>query len=154
MKDDNFQTRVRSGTLRDVFIISQNPPELKKSVNALYLPDPFAPIVDSTWASDVKAVKVTRYEEGCLRSMPTEDVRFNLVATEGALHFWHVDAHGDCTGIYVQVGEKLWVLAEPLEGEDYLALVELWIALENNIRTLDYTKWRIVVLVLTPRDIL
>jgi hypothetical protein len=46
----------------------------------------------------------------------TEQTRWGLFATVGAMHFWHVDCNGTDTEIRVVKGKKLWFLAIQKDG--------------------------------------
>lgn len=85
--------------------------------------------------------------------MRSEDVRWHIVGTEGACHFFHVDPHGDGTFILVRVGEKGWILAVPLD-EDALLETDLWVYEEPDITKLNFAKWKVEMILLTPGDLL
>jgi hypothetical protein len=52
----------------------------------------------------------------CYGPYPVSDVRWGLVAFNGALHYFHVDSDGFGTWVEVKYGLKLWVIARPKSG--------------------------------------
>ena len=104
-------------------------------------------------ASDVRAWFRTKSEAHCARQINPGDVRWRIVGTTGAYHSFHVDPHGDGTFIVVQVGLKAWVLAVP-NDEAALANLDLWTKKEVDIMKLDYTRWKVEMVLLTPGDLL
>jgi hypothetical protein len=131
---------------------------MQKSLNALFFPqlnekiDPHDPMAIS---SDVRAWYRTKSdpEAHCARQMDAGEVRWCIVGTTGAFHSFHVDPNGDGTFILVRVGLKAWVLAIP-KDEAALADLELWTVKEVDIMKLDYTKWKVEMIFLTPGDLL
>jgi hypothetical protein len=57
--------------------------------------------------------------------MPVADLRFSLGATEGAHHYWHIDANGMCTFIAPACGLKVWGAARELNSGDF-ASINFW----------------------------
>jgi hypothetical protein len=148
--------RVHAGSLAQLFASSTAPPGRQKSLNALHFPqsteqiDPHDPMAVS---SDVRAYFRTKSDLHCAKQMSAGDVRWRIVGTTGAFHGFHVDPHGDGTFVLVRVGKKAWVLAIP-KDEAALLDVDLWTAKEVDVMRLDYEKWKVEMILLTPGDLL
>ncbi|RXW25757.1 hypothetical protein EST38_g5 [Candolleomyces aberdarensis] len=147
----NYQSRVCVGTLRDVYQAATSPVGGRKSLNALYMPNSHAPVDESLFATDVHAVnRSTCNDKHSIRKMPTADIRFNLAATEGAHHYFHIDSRGDGTWIEVLSGEKLWVIAAPKDRRK-LSSTRLWTADEQDVAALKPVEdWDFEAVLLTP----
>ncbi|KAH6880233.1 hypothetical protein BKA70DRAFT_1447519 [Coprinopsis sp. MPI-PUGE-AT-0042] len=149
--DPDFQQRVCQGTLRLLYDASVAPPEFQKSLNAIGLPMPEAGIRKAAYATDVRAFHRTKSDFACLRFLPGHAMLFGLAATVGAHHWWHVDSRGEATMVYVAVGQKLWVLAEPKDAAR-LWSTRVWSTEELDVRKLNYDKWHIEMVVLNAGD--
>lgn len=89
----------------------------------------------------------------CLAQLPTADIRWAIVQTAGAFHYFHVDSRGEATFIVPLVGVKLWILARPRDQTDLLSTT-LWSEAENDVRTRDWSKWDVEMIRLDPGDYL
>ena len=147
----NYQSRVCVGTLRDVYQAAASPIGERKSLNALYMPDAHAPVRESPFATDVHAVKrSTSNDKHSIRKMPTEDIRFNLAATEGAHHYYHIDSRGDGTWIDVVSGSKIWFIAAPKDRRK-MSSTSLWTANDQDVTALKPLEdWDFEAVLLTP----
>lgn len=69
------------------------------------------------------------------QSLPTDDIRWGLAATNGALHWFHIDSDGFGTYIDVQTGGKLWIVARPRlslsDGRGYKDFARINLFLED-----------------------
>ncbi|RXW15232.1 hypothetical protein EST38_g10618 [Candolleomyces aberdarensis] len=147
--DGRFQRRVFTGTLRDVYQTSIAPRHKKKSLNALYLPNPHALVEESPYATDVHAIhRIALQDKHCIRKMPTEDVRWCLAATEGAHHYFHMDSRGDGTFIDLVKGRKVWVIVQPKAGKKRTS-TKLWTKENLDVTSLDPSEWDIEAVLLT-----
>lgn len=146
----NFQQRVFTGTLRDLYNASKEPQNKKKSLNALYLPNPHALIEECPFATDVRAInRATGQDQHCIRQMPTADTRFGLAATAGGHHFFHIDDRGDGTTVETLIGSKVWYVAE-LKVKLLETSPSLWTKDNLDVTSLDPSKWNIEGVFLTP----
>ncbi|KAJ2930855.1 hypothetical protein H1R20_g6240, partial [Candolleomyces eurysporus] len=148
----DFSVRVRRGTPKDLLNCSAAPSEMKKSLNALSFPNPLAGIHPSAYATDVRAFFRTGKDEHCVRTLPTEDIRFGLAATEGAHHYWHIDSRGEGTFVRVATGKKIWTLAAPIDPSD-VSSTTIW-SVDLDVRMLDWSKWRAEMILLNAGDTL
>lgn len=108
----------RRTTLSELVDLSEIPLPARPIVNALSLPTPPGLRAEQqfSFANDLRAWLRTRDNPFCFSSYPTTDVRWNLVAFEGARHYLHLDSDGFGTWIEVKHGLKLWVLARPKDA--------------------------------------
>ncbi|KAH6879976.1 hypothetical protein BKA70DRAFT_1447684 [Coprinopsis sp. MPI-PUGE-AT-0042] len=150
-EDPDFQRRVCQGTLRLLYDASVAPPDFDKSLNAIGLPMPEAGIRKAAYATDVRAFHRTKLEFACLQFLPAYAMLFGLAATGGAHHWWHVDSRGEATMVYVAVGQKMWVLAEP-KDPSRLWSTQVWSTKEADVRKLNYDDWHIEIVVLNAGD--
>ncbi|KAJ2923036.1 hypothetical protein H1R20_g14057, partial [Candolleomyces eurysporus] len=148
----DFSVRVRRGTPKDLLDCSAAPSEMKKSLNALSFPNPLAGIHPSAYATDVRAFFRTGKDEHCVRTLPTEDIRFGLAATEGAHHYWHIDSRGEGTFVRVATGKKIWALAAPVDPSD-VSSTTIW-SVDLDVRRLNWSKWRAEMILLNAGDTL
>ena len=82
--------------------------------------------------------------------MPTEDIRFNLAATEGAHHYYHMDSRGDGTWIDVVSGVKIWFVAAPKDRRK-LSSTRLWTGENQDVTALTPLEdWDFEAVLLTP----
>ncbi|KAJ2912521.1 hypothetical protein MD484_g7895, partial [Candolleomyces efflorescens] len=122
----NFQHRITIGTPEDLYKASIADHPMKKSLNALYFPNPNAGIEMTAFSSEARAFMQTAGEPFCTSLvMPVADLRFSLGATEGAHHYWHIDSDGLGTIIMVACGLKLWAVARELNPNDF-ASIAFW----------------------------
>ena len=146
--------RVRLGSLHDVYQSSIAPENRRKSLNALYFPQHNGQIdCKDPISSDSRAWFKTNSDPHCSKQLPTGDMRWHIVGTTGASHFFHVDPRGDGTFVLVRVGLKAWVLAVPID-ESVMLSADLWTKLEKDITKRDFTKWKIEIILLRPGDLL
>ncbi|RXW11363.1 hypothetical protein EST38_g14492, partial [Candolleomyces aberdarensis] len=148
----DFSVRVRRGTPKDLLNCSGAPSGMKKSLNALSFPNPLAGIHPSAYATDVRAFFRTGKDKHCVRTLPTEDIRFGLAATEGAHHYWHIDSRGEGTFVRVATGKKIWTLAAPIDPSD-VSSTAIW-SVDLDVRWLDWSKWRAEMILLNAGDTL
>ncbi|RXW19485.1 hypothetical protein EST38_g6372 [Candolleomyces aberdarensis] len=149
IQDGRFQRRVVTGTLRDLYNTSIAPQGKKKSLNALYLPNPHALVEESPYSTDIHAIyRIAGHDKHCPRQMPTPDARWSLAATEGAHHYYHIDSRGDGTFIDVVQGQKIWVVAEPKEKMKETS-VKLWTEENLDVTFLDPSQWNVEAVLLT-----
>ncbi|KAJ2932051.1 hypothetical protein H1R20_g5050, partial [Candolleomyces eurysporus] len=130
--EGNFQCRVFTGTLRDLYKTSIELPNKKKSLNALFLPNAHALVEESPYATD----------------MSTADIWFSLAATKGAHHYYHIDSQGDGMFIDVVKGEKLWVIAEPKVRKKETSTRQ-WTKENMDLTCLNPSEWNIEAVLLT-----
>ena len=150
----DLNDRVRLGDLNDLYRSSIAPDNMRKSLNALYFPERNGHIdAKDPISSDSRAWFKTNSELHCLKQLPTGDMRWHIVGTTGASHYFHVDPRGDGTFILVRVGLKAWALAVPID-ETVMLSAELWTKLEKDITKRDFTKWKIEIVLLRPGDLL
>ncbi|KAJ3549148.1 hypothetical protein NMY22_g993 [Coprinellus aureogranulatus] len=147
---DWSKSRSRMGSLQDLYLASIAPPSQSKSLNGLYFLNGHAGVSPSTYASDIYAVKRTAGMKMTLRfaDLPLKDLAWWLAATKGAHSYWHFDSRGDGTWIFVAVGWKVWIVAEPIDPS-YLSSSEAWTG-EVDISDIDLTKWNLDAILLTP----
>ncbi|RXW11431.1 hypothetical protein EST38_g14424 [Candolleomyces aberdarensis] len=147
--EGNFQCRVFAGTLRDLYKTSIEPPNKKKSLNALFLPNAHALVEETPYATDVHAVhRIAGHDKHCIRQMLTAEIRFSLAATQGAHHYYHIDSRGDGTFIDVVKGEKLWVIAEPKVRKKETSTRQ-WTKENLDLTCLDPSQWNVEAVLLT-----
>ena len=85
-----------------------------KILNGLSFPDPWAGMRRSSFSSDSYALAIGLNQEGWpKRPAPIEHLRWNLAATQGAFHPWHIDSDGYGTFVNVITGSKWWIVARP-----------------------------------------
>jgi hypothetical protein len=147
----DFNVRILGGTLADLLASSMAPPEHKKALNALDLPNPSAAVEQAPYATDVRAVWRTKGFEGCISFIPNGDVRFGLGATEGAVSFWHFDPQGQGTYVRIAAGMKLWAVAVP-KDPGQRSSTRLWTDKKLDIRNLDLTQYRVEMMLLRAGD--
>ena len=100
------------GTVSDILKASQS--ANSKILNGLCFKDPYAGIQRSSFASDAHVLASIFGQEGWLRRPPpVEHLRWNLAATKGAFHPWHIDSDGYGTFVNVVTGAKWWIVARP-----------------------------------------
>lgn len=150
---DDFSVRRRMGDLQALYDSSKAPQQLKKGLNALNLPTPNVAVDRSPYASDVRAVQVTKDQPGCDKEVVTSHVRFGMVATAGAISPWHFDPHGQGTYVRLACGMKLWAIASVKDPKD-AASTKLWSDPELDIRNLDLNKYRVEMVLLRAGDTL
>ncbi|RXW12837.1 hypothetical protein EST38_g13015 [Candolleomyces aberdarensis] len=147
--DGEFQRRVFTGTLRALHQTSTAPRNKRKSLNALYLPNPHALLEESPYATDGYAVRrIAVQDKHCIRKLPTEDIRWSLAATKGAHHYFHIDSRGDGTFNDVVKGQKLWVLAQPKLKKRQTS-TKLWTKENLDVTSLDLSQWDVEAVLLT-----
>lgn len=148
--DHDFQTRVRSGTLEQLYAISQDP--TGKPVNALYFPQSHARYPTLPIAADARAVARTFANPHCINELPYKDVQFGLAATMGAISFWHIDPEGECTYVVQKAGVKVWYFAIEKNKAQFRS-IRWWTKHEKDVRQLDYTQYDVVSLALKAGDL-
>ncbi|KAJ3534560.1 hypothetical protein NMY22_g6870 [Coprinellus aureogranulatus] len=148
---ENHQSRVRTGTLFDMFASTQLSPEKQKSLNSLDFPDPCAKVSATPYATDVRAAFRTYRDPGCPANMPTSDIRWMVVGTKGAHSYFHQDPRGEGSYLFVACGEKIMIIATPKDPSDF-ASTRAFSSDEFNVRELDLEKYDIEVVLLRPGD--
>lgn len=151
MVDGDYQLRVRSGTLHDIWLASVAPPSMKKSLNGLNFPNLIAGITESKYATDVRAFLRTCHDARCSKAMPIGDISFGLAATRGAHHYFHIDNRGEGTWLEVATGEKIWIFAEFLDPSG-VSSTEFWTNPDLDVSKLDYSKLHMEAILLRAGD--
>ncbi|KAJ2923801.1 hypothetical protein H1R20_g13292, partial [Candolleomyces eurysporus] len=146
----DFLVRVQRGTPKDLLDCSAAPSEMKKSLNALSFPNPLTGIHPSAYATDIWAFFRTGKDKHCVRTLPTEDIRFGLAATEGAHHYWHIDSRGEGTFVRVATGKKIWALAAPVDPSD-VSSTTIW-SVDLDVQRLNWSKWSAEMILLNAGD--
>ena len=136
-----------------LYDVSVAPPDFGKSLNAIGLPMPEAGIWKAAYATDVQVFHHMKSDFACLQVLPAHVMLFGLSATSGTHHWWHIDSRGEATMVYMAVGQKLWVLAEPKDWS-YLWSTCAWSTEEVDVRKLNYAQWHIEIVVLNAGDCL
>ena len=109
--------RTRIGTVADILRASESPDS--KILNGLSFTDPWAGIQRSSFSTDSYALMTGLNQEGWPKKRaPTEHLRWNLAATQGAFHHWHIDSDGYGTFVNVITGSKWWIVARPKNSLD------------------------------------
>ncbi|KAH6914629.1 hypothetical protein BKA70DRAFT_1094063 [Coprinopsis sp. MPI-PUGE-AT-0042] len=118
-KGDVSVARSRRTTLEEMLKLSTLPLAQRPLVNALTLPMPpgLRPEQKFPFSTELFAWLRTLGNHFCFAPYPTSDMRWGLVAFNGALHYLHIDSDGFGTWIEVKTGLKLWVIARPKDGD-------------------------------------
>ncbi|KAG6848559.1 hypothetical protein H0H93_015943, partial [Arthromyces matolae] len=110
------EQRTRKGTPNDLLISRElNPP---RALSALSLPATRDTFPNVPFSSDVEAWSRVR-DAGYFSSKelyPVQDMRFSIAGTDSSSSYWHVDADGVGTWIYVECGFRLWYIGTPKSG--------------------------------------
>jgi hypothetical protein len=147
----DYQRRVRQGTLMKLYDASIAPSGFDKSLNGIGFPLPEAGVDVTSYATDVRAFHRTKHEFVCIRRLPTGEMVFGLAATTAAYHWWHIDSRGEATMVNVATGEKIWVVAEPRDP-GYMWSTHVWTVDEVDVTKLDPQNWKMEAVLLRAGD--
>lgn len=111
MPPDDYSEQQKIGTLTQILSASRR--EHGRILNALDLPRSLCGVSTSQYTSDVSAWRATQDRPFCKGSYPTADNYWELVATNGARSWMHIDADGLATRFEVMCGAKWIVIGRP-----------------------------------------
>ena len=143
--------RTRVGTVADILKASQS--EDSKILNGLSFIDPSAGIQRSSFSTDSYAFVTGLNQEGWpKRPTPIGHLRWNLAATKGAFHPWHIDSDGYGTFVNVVAGSKWWIVARPKDGldVDIFNTTSIWLDEEFDIDKSCETLFDVEAILLRP----
>ncbi|KAG6849652.1 hypothetical protein H0H93_006573, partial [Arthromyces matolae] len=146
--------KLRKGTVNDMFASMES--EFPRALNALYFPAFRDEFPVPAYASDYAAWIQSRGRAYCDSNVPYPlgDMRWYIASTGGTLHYWHTDANGYGTFIFVIAGVKLWFIAIPKDGNfDSFASAGLYTK-DFDIHNPHSDRWTIKLIVLGPGDML
>ncbi|EDR13437.1 uncharacterized protein LACBIDRAFT_323084 [Laccaria bicolor S238N-H82] len=115
----DYNVRLKFGTLRHLLASASS--RDGRTLNALNFPLAVADAKPDGIASDLAAWIATENTAWCNASsshFPSRDVRWGLAGNTNAIHYWHIDSDGFGTFVEPLVGEKLWLVARPLDDPD------------------------------------